>query len=214
MGKNSKISWTDHTFNPWWGCTKVSTGCKHCYAKTWAERCGHTNLWGDNADRRFFGDKHWNEPAKWNRKAPGKVFSGSMCDLLEARPDLIEPRQQLYSLIDETPNLTWLLLTKRGENLARFAPHQYADGPGFDTNVWPGITAEDQELLMLRLPQLMVLSSGQSFVSVEPMIGRMSLLYASLTLYSLTLADLHNQHPLWVIIGGESGNKARRKSRA
>ncbi|MCB2179467.1 phage Gp37/Gp68 family protein [bacterium] len=67
MVKNSKIEWTDHTFNPWWGCVKVSEGCKNCYAETMANRFG--NWWGPTAERRFFGDKHWAEPLKWNAQA-------------------------------------------------------------------------------------------------------------------------------------------------
>ena len=66
--ENSKIEWTDHTFNCWWGCVKVSAGCTHCYAETFAKRTGH-NIWGANTDRRFFGDKHWAEPRKWNEAA-------------------------------------------------------------------------------------------------------------------------------------------------
>src|SRR5436190_1923297 len=60
MAKNSSIEWTHHTFNPWWGCAKVSPACAHCYAEAWAKRVGQ-NVWGGSADRRFFGDKHWAE---------------------------------------------------------------------------------------------------------------------------------------------------------
>ncbi len=66
MGKNTSIEWTDHTFNPWWGCEKVSPGCAHCYADTFARRLGHGGtkppLWGPGSERRMFGDKHWAEP--------------------------------------------------------------------------------------------------------------------------------------------------------
>ena len=78
MGQDTAIAWTDHTFNPWWGCERVSPGCQHCYAETFAKRTGNA-VWGKNADRRFFGDKHWNEPRKWDRAAaeagrPALVF--------------------------------------------------------------------------------------------------------------------------------------------
>src|SRR2546422_4326493 len=68
MAKDSSIEWTHHTFNPWWGCTKVSPGCKNCYAETFSRRIGQ-HIWGPSADRRFFGDAHWREPIKWNSEA-------------------------------------------------------------------------------------------------------------------------------------------------
>ena len=94
MGEKSAIEWTDHTFNPWWGCTKVSEACKHCYAEAFAKRTGH-EIWGDAAPRRFFADKHWDEPKKWDRDAARdgvrrKVFCASMADVFEDRPDLVE----------------------------------------------------------------------------------------------------------------------------
>lgn len=68
MGKDSRIEWTHHTFNPWWGCVKVSPACDHCYAESWAKRVG-SDVWGAEAPRRFFSDTHWKEPLKWNRDA-------------------------------------------------------------------------------------------------------------------------------------------------
>src|SRR5687768_814805 len=85
LAKNSRIEWTNHTFNPWWGCVKVSEACKHCYAEAWAKRLG-SKVWGINADRRFFGDKHWAEPIRWNAAAEetgqrARVFCASMADV-------------------------------------------------------------------------------------------------------------------------------------
>jgi len=85
--KNSKIEWCDHTFNPWWGCAKVSPGCAHCYAESLAKRTGNA-VWGHESPRRFFGDSHWNEPLKWDAaaKAEGRrkrVFCASMADVFE-----------------------------------------------------------------------------------------------------------------------------------
>src|SRR3569832_2511728 len=71
MGKDSTIEWTHHTFNPWWGCVKVSDACDNCYAETWAKRLGE-NLWGPKTERRFFSDQHWKEPLKWNKEAQAK----------------------------------------------------------------------------------------------------------------------------------------------
>lgn len=87
--QNSKISWTDHTFNPWWGCEKVSPACDSCYAESFARRVGK-DVWGKDAPRRFFGGKHWNEPVKWNLAAsgamrPALVFCASMADVFEDR---------------------------------------------------------------------------------------------------------------------------------
>ncbi len=114
MGENSKISWTDHSFNPWWGCTKVSAGCANCYAEALAKRTRH-DVFGENKPRRFFGDRHWNEPILWDAAAARagvrrRVFCGSMCDVFES--DAIEPsggderdyaRDALWELIEATP---------------------------------------------------------------------------------------------------------------
>src|SRR5882762_9757042 len=102
MGKNSSIEWTDHTFNPWWGCTKVSPGCKHCYAEAFARRIGN-DIWGAQAERRFFGDAHWREPLKWNVEAARagvrrRVFCASMADVFENRAELAPLRERLWRL--------------------------------------------------------------------------------------------------------------------
>ena len=115
MGQHSAIEWTDHTFNPWWGCKKVSPGCEHCYAEKWALRYGY-DLWGNN-QRRFFGEAHWKEPLIWNRKAleqntRARVFCASMSDVFEDNPVLFEDRLKLWSLISKTENLDWLLLMR------------------------------------------------------------------------------------------------------
>src|SRR5688500_6617995 len=112
MAKGSSIEWTDHTFNPWWGCVRVSPACEHCYAETFAKRVGHP-VWGVQAPRRFFGDKHWQEPVKWNRDAEARgvrerVFCASMADWAEvlpkAHPDVVamdEARARLFALVEQ-----------------------------------------------------------------------------------------------------------------
>jgi protein gp37 len=118
--ENSEISWTHNTFNPWWGCVKVSPACDHCYAERLANRKMHgpEDLWGKDAFRRAASEHQWEQPHRWNRSAarqgiPFRVFCGSMCDVIERRADLNPLRERLYGLIEETPNLDWLLLTKR-----------------------------------------------------------------------------------------------------
>lgn len=131
MGETTAISWTDHTFNPWWGCWKIADECANCYADSLANHYapGH---WGRTAPRRFFGDKHWNEPRKWDRKAREdgvrrRVFVGSMCDWAEIHPDPAIQRQldayrgRLFELILECDALDWLLLTKRIDDVADHA---------------------------------------------------------------------------------------------
>ena len=124
----TNIAWTDYSFNPWWGCEKVSPGCKHCYADTFSRRVGHgarlPMLWGPGSERRMFGEKHWADPLKWNSDAKRdgvrrRVFCASMADVFEDRPELEKPRKQLRILIARTPHLDWLLLTKRPENASR-----------------------------------------------------------------------------------------------
>ncbi len=69
MARNSEIEWTHHTFNPWWGCVRVSEACRNCYAEAWAKRTGHGDTWGVSGRRRFLSDNYWREPIKWQRAA-------------------------------------------------------------------------------------------------------------------------------------------------
>ena len=197
MGKDSRIEWTDHTFNPWWGCVKVSPACKNCYAEAWAKRVGSA-VWGAKADRRFFGDSHWVEPKRWNREAEQKgerhrVFCASMADVFEDRRDLDLWRQKLAGLISETPALDWLLLTKRPENAASLAPW----GSVWPENVWLGTSVETQAWAERRLPVLGSIPAKIRFLSCEPLLA------------NLDLSAWLEPHIHWVIAGGESGPRAR-----
>lgn len=138
MGQATKIEWATHTFNPWWGCLKVSEACKNCYAEAWAKRVGQA-VWGAHAPRRTFGEKHWRDPLSWNRRLNGtgrreRVFCASMADVFEDRRDLDEHRERLWTLIEATSNLDWLLLTKRPQVVSRLAPW----GQDWPANVWLG----------------------------------------------------------------------------
>src|SRR5256885_1960194 len=173
MGEKTGIAWTDSTFNPWFGCVKVSPACHHCYAETFTKRIG-LKVWGQNSDRKFFSEKHWNEPLRWNRKAAAagprhRVFCASMADVFEDRQDLLAERERLWHLIDTTPHLDWLLLTKRPEHIARMLT-----GP-MRPNIWLGTTVEDQHWADIRLSELVRVPAVVHFVSYEPALGPLDL---------------------------------------
>lgn len=196
MAKNSKIEWTHHTFNPWWGCTNISPACDHCYAESWAIRVGE-KVWGAKAPRRFFKDIHWKEPLRWNDEAAEaqerrRVFCASMADVFENRRELSIWREKLWGLIECTPWLDWLLLTKRPSLVGRFVPWESR----WPSNVWLGTTAESQEWAEQRIPFLLSYPAVVRFVSCEPLLGPLDL---RPWLNSLS----------WVIAGGESGPSAR-----
>jgi protein gp37 len=197
MGKNSTIEWTHHTFNPWWGCTKVSHACKYCYAEAWARRTGG-DFWGPGAARRFFGDNHWTEPFRWNEEAKAtntrfRVFCASMADVFEYRAELNPWREKLWDLVDATPNLDWLLLTKRPQ---RIRPH-CRWGEKWPRNVWLGTTVENQRTADERIQYLLENDAVVRFLSCEPLIGPVDL--------RMYLPQGIN----WVIAGGESGGNSR-----
>lgn len=197
MGANTKIEWATHTFNPWWGCTKVSEACKHCYAESWAKRVGK-QVWGPKAERRFFGDAHWNNPKKWNKAAEvsanrPRVFCASMADVFEPREELRPWRERLFDLIEDTPNLDWLLLTKRPERVTEFA--RWTDD--WPDNVWLGTTVELQTRADELLPHLAKVPAKVRFISAEPLLGPLEIDH-----WLASSID-------WVITGGESGPKAR-----
>ncbi len=196
MGQNSSIEWTDHTFNPWWGCTKVSPGCTNCYAETFSYRYGH-DIWGPKKSRRIFGDSHWQEPLKWNKQATQRnqrirVFCASMADVFEDNSSVTQEREKLWKLIEETPMLDWLLLTKRPENMRKFIPW----GANWPVNVWAMTSVENQEQAEKRIPVLVETPAVVKGLSVEPLLDAIDL--------SPWLPKVD-----WVIVGGESGSHAR-----
>jgi protein gp37 len=186
MGETTGISWTDHTFNPWWGCMKVSPGCTNCYAEAFAKRTGN-DVWGPTAEYRTFGAKHWNEPLKWK----GRVFCASMADVFDERGPQSE-RDKLFDLILRTPQLTWQLLTKRPENWRKMLPMH------LPPNMWLGFTAESQEYFDERAKHMGDIADfdGPFFVSYEPAIAPLR----------IEKCDPRLQ---WLIFGGESGGKRR-----
>jgi len=203
MGKESKIEWTHHTFNPWWGCVRVSPACKFCYAESWAKRLG-ADVWGNKAERRFFTDAHWNEPIKWNKEAAAdgvrrRVFCASMADVFENRKDLHASRERLWGLIEATPHLDWLLLTKRIDQVKKLAPWQGK----WPRNIWLGTSTEKQNWLEKRVDHLLAHDVVVRFVSAEPLLGQLNITQW------LAKPGSRQAGINWVIAGGESGAHAR-----
>ena len=215
MGEATGISWADDTFNPWWGCTKVSSACDSCYAETLSKRVGNA-VWGKSAPRRIIGDKTWNDPRRWDKAAERagvrrRVFCASMADVFEDHNgpmvdhkgnlmpgrSVAAERERLWALIDDTPNLDWLLLTKRPQNIARLAPPSWLTH-GAPFNVWLGTTVETQPYAKIRIPQLLEVRATVHFLSYEPGLGEVDL-----------RPWLGEWGVNWVIVGGESGHNAR-----
>jgi protein gp37 len=192
MGE-TKIEWCDFTHNFWVGCAKLSAACDFCYAETWAKRAGHPELWQGERRRT----KTWAEPHKWNKRAAGaatrpKVFTNSLADFFDNQvPN--EWRADAWRVIDETPNLDWLILTKRPQNIAKMLPAGWNDG--LWPNVWLGMTAENQDEYDRRANHLYKVPAAVRFISYEPALGPLM---------------LDRDAPLdWLIVGGESGPHAR-----
>lgn len=173
MGENSKIEWCHHSFNIVWGCTKVSPACTNCYAEAWAKRMGF-DVWGPNAERRLLSESYWKQPLKWNRQAEAegqrkRVFCSSMADVFEDHPTVASQRERLWPLIEQTPMLDWLLLSKRPENMTRFAPSSWAGG--WPENAWALATAENQEWASKRITELLRVPAEIRGISAEPLLG-------------------------------------------
>lgn len=199
MGATTGISWADATFNPVWGCAKVSPACDNCYAETFARRLDF-KVWGTAAPRREFGDKYWAQPRKWNTAAAAegvrrRVFCASMADVFDSNwPEGV--RDRLWALIRETPHLDWMLLTKRIENAVDMLPPDWErEGFGYP-NVWLGVTAENQKLADDRISWLRTIPATVRFVSCEPALEHID--------FTRLMVGIHQ-----IIIGGESGSKAR-----
>ena len=241
MAENSKIQWCTHTLNTHWGCTKVSEGCQHCYADSLATRYGH-NVWGPTAGRRPMSESYWAQLDKWQRQAAKsgetiRVFCNSMSDLFEGPETCQDPaayavvrdgRERLFDDIERTPNLTYLLLTKRPENVLDMTPVRWRRD-GFPPNVWMGTSVENQARADERIPHLLKIPAAVRFLSAEPLLGPVSLFAYDEDEAALrgpgvirsggTTASTPHEAPEgyddsypgidWVIVGGESGPGAR-----
>lgn len=200
MATNSAIEWTDHTFNPWTGCTNISPGCDNCYAEAWSKRSGHVK-WG-NSPRKRTTDSYWKAPSIWQSKANQfaathgrrqRVFCASLADVFDNQADPMW-REELFALIRKTPSLDWQLLTKRPQNIRKMLPSDW--GPSGYHNVWLGFTAEDQTRFGQRKRFIADIPAVVWFVSYEPAIGPLRI-------------SASDPKPGWLISGGESGHGAR-----
>jgi protein gp37 len=251
MGHNSNIEWCDHTFNPWIGCTKVSPGCAKCYAETLdrnrfsktlggASKAAPVPHWGKGAPRHRTSVANWRQPIFWNTKEAldamsrtagpyvrPRVFCASLADWLDDEVP-IEWLADLLALINATPNLDWLLLTKRPENFRRRL-EQTLDTPADETvsqsllgwpgmvvawlglwgvkqetpdNVWIGTTVEDQQRADERIPVLLEIPAKVRFLSCEPLLEQ-------IFIECYMRGILPNGKVRWVICGGESGKDSR-----
>jgi len=208
MAKNTKIEWTDHTFNPWEGCQKVGPGCDNCYAETRNARYagGQAINWGPGAPRRRTSASNWNKPLMWNKNADAfmaehgrrqRVFCASLADVFDNAVDL-SWREDLFQLIAATPNLDWLLLTKRIGNV----PAMVAIISGcMPPNVWLGVTITNQTEAERDIPKLLEVPARVRFLSMEPLLGPGDIV-------PYIHCDVGNKVD-WVIVGGESGPGAR-----
>ena len=213
MGETTGITWTNHTFNPWVGCTKVSPGCTHCYAETLMDKRLGKVQWGPQGTRVRTSPDNWKQPLKWDRKAKRdgvrrKVFCASLADVFEDHPS-IDPqwRADLFTMIDQTTNLDWLLLTKRPENINRMVADYAGDVEWLTSGqkrIWLGTTVENQAMADKRIPELMNTPEvAVKFLSCEPLLGPVN--------FVQTFWDSSLSYPsgLWVIAGGESGPGSR-----
>lgn len=231
MADQTHIEWCDSTFNPWEGCQKVGPGCDHCYAETRNARFGGGTApnWGPGAPRRRTSVSNWRKPLRWQADAARfladhgrrqRVFCASLADVFDNAVDPLW-RTDLFELIRATPDLDWLLLTKRIGNAANMA----AAAGGWPVNVWLGATIVNQSEAERDIPKLLAFDGGPlvRFLSMEPLLGPVDLTQVRWHVggYSMEGALPKPDEPddfvywahrygiSWVIVGGESGSGAR-----
>lgn len=200
--ESSKIGWLNggNTFNPWIGCRPVSSACENCYAKRENARRGWCEDF--NRDRHVTSDTYWRQPLLWNKRSdparPTLVFCGSLCDVFEADSALVEPRRRLADLVLKTPNLLWLLLTKRPENIRIMERSLWGPYGVWPRNVWCGCTVENQKAADERISNLLDIPCAGRFVSCEPLLEVVDV-------ERHLVGDELGRGVDWVIAGGESG---------
>jgi protein gp37 len=246
MSENSKIEWTDHTFNPWIGCTKVSPGCDHCYAER--DMAGRLKVvqWGPHGERLRTKPANWAKPLAWNRRHDEffaqhgrrqRVFCASLADVFDNQVDPAW-RADLFRLIVATPNLDWLLLTKRIGNVGAMLDEiRHGADEGLSVadmmplpNVWLGASITSQAEADRDIPKLLQAPAAVRFLSMEPLLGPVDLstvackpcptsggnLSMDLSTGAYECCSRCDYTGIgdewgidWVIVGGESGPAAR-----
>ena len=241
MADTTAIEWADATFNPWMGCEPIGPGCNHCYAKRWVERFGD-----DFRRRQRTSPPNWRQPLAWDAKHTAffadhgrrrRVFCASLADVFDNKVPA-EWRRDLFDLIELTPNLDWLLLTKRIGNVHEMVRKaKSGDWLAGRKNVWLGATVVNQVEADRDIPTLLAVPAGKRFLSMEPLLGSVQIwpytsphcerhrgaldadgkceVCESRGIWSIgePLAE-HEKAPIrpgidWVIAGGESGPHAR-----
>jgi protein gp37 len=189
-----------YTFQAWGGCECVSEGCDHCYAWQRDLRYHGGRHRGEKArtPRKRMSAAYWRQPHTWNRAAARlgvrlKVFCASLADVFEDHPDVPAARERLWRTIEDTPWLTWMLLTKRPANIRRLVPPGWLHA--WPERVWLGTSVETAVWARVRIPLLLKVPARVRFLSVEPLLGPQP---------GLDLTGIH-----WAIIGGESGPEYR-----
>lgn len=204
MAEETKISWAHSTLNYWIGCTKVSEACDHCYAEAeWADRRKRV-VWGPHGDRS--PTKTWNQPYKWQREAGAfyaahgsrrRVFVNSLSDFGDNHRSIRQSwRNEAFRAWRQCPDLDFLILTKRPQNLLKpgYLPADWGSGYA---NVWLGTTVENQAQCDLRVPLLGVVPAALRFLSMEPLLELVDLPRAWMPQIG------------WILVGGESGKAPR-----
>ena len=193
--ENTKIEWADNTFNSWIGCAKVGPGCENCYAEAMQDQRYGNVKWGPGQPRKRTSEAAWKKPLSWSREATKNgtrpfVFCASLADVFDNEVDPAW-RADLFSLISKTPNLVWLLLTKRIGNVLKMAPE-------LPRNVAIGASIVNQEEYDRDIDKLLAVKTELdplfTFGSFEPLLGPV---------------QMDERAPDWIIVGGESGRNAR-----
>jgi protein gp37 len=193
--ENTKIAWTEHSHSWWIGCTEVSAGCDHCFARVMAAFRGWAK-WGDHPRHRT-GPAKWREPFRWERRAAAtgkseRVFCNCLSDFFDNQVDPAW-RAEAWDIIRRTPHLIWLILTKRPQNIRRMLPPDWGSGW---PHVWLGVSVENMTELRRRIPVLLRVPAVKRFISSEPLLEPL--------FFGGWLKRLD-----WVIVGGESGGEWR-----
>lgn len=208
---DNDISWADFTFNLWEGCSKISPGCRSCYAEAMNKWLRKGENWGIDAPRKFFKESHYRKPDDWNGQAiregrQMRVFCGSVMDIAEIHPSsfvnalMNERRQWFFEHIPQWSHLDFLLLSKRPQNFIELLPDWWLNGP--PPNVILGATVEDHEHALERYAVLMNTPARRHFFSYEPALGPIDWPY-------LFEAFNRNRLPAQIIFGDESGRQKR-----